>query len=195
VIEVSFFEHIIARKYFSVSFQNEEDDGTDTLLQPDSGTTSPAKQEAKKPMTEEEVMKVFDEMIGLETVKESVRDMYDYLKFVKHRNEKGFDDKLPQIHAVFTGNPGTGKTKTAQILGKIYQGLGLLTKGHVHEVDRTDLVGEYIGHTAPKTKEAIKKARGGILFIDEAYSLARKGDTEKDYGKEVIEILLKELSD
>jgi SpoVK/Ycf46/Vps4 family AAA+-type ATPase len=96
---------------------------------------------------------------------------------------------------VFTGNPGTGKTKVALMLGKIYKNLGILTKGHVHEVERPDLIGEFIGQTGPKVKEAIKKARGGILFIDEAYSLARKGESEKDYGKEVIEIIMKELSD
>ncbi|MCS7074648.1 MAG: AAA family ATPase, partial [Bacteroidia bacterium] len=99
------------------------------------------------------------------------------------------------LHAVFTGNPGTGKTTVALMLGKIYKQMGLLTRGHVHEVDRADIVGEYIGQTAPKVKEAIQKAIGGILFIDEAYSLTRKGDDTKDFGKEVIEILVKEMSD
>ena len=101
---------------------------------------------------------------------------------------------MPSLNAVFTGNPGTGKTTVAKLLGKIYHKMGLVSKGHTFEVDRGDLVGEYIGQTAPKVKEAIKKAKGGILFIDEAYSLARSAEDNKDFGREVIEILVKEMS-
>ncbi len=137
-----------------------------------------------------------DQMIGLEPVKKKIRDYTDYLNFLKLRRIKGFaeDDKI-NLHAVFTGNPGTGKTTVAKMLGKLYKSLGLLSKGHVHEVDRSELVAEFIGQTAPKTKEAIKKAMGGVLFIDEAYSLSRKDDDAKDFGKEVIEVLIKEMSD
>ena len=141
-------------------------------------------------------IKELDDLIGLDSIKKKVKEYTTYLNFIKLRKEKGFEDtdKI-NLHAVFTGNPGTGKTTVAKMLGKIYHELGLLTKGHVVEADRSDLVAEYIGQTAPKTKEIIKKAKGGILFIDEAYALARKNDDSKDFGKEAIEILLKEMSD
>jgi SpoVK/Ycf46/Vps4 family AAA+-type ATPase len=144
----------------------------------------------------EQLLGKLDNLIGLTSVKQKVRDYVQYLNFIKIRQEKGFDESGKiSLHAVLTGNPGTGKTTVAKQLGKIYKEMGLLTKGHVHEVDRSILVAEYIGQTAPKTKKAIEDARGGILFIDEAYSLSRKGDDSKDFGKEVIEILLKEMSD
>ena len=142
------------------------------------------------------VLQELDDLIGLDSIKKKVKEYTTYLNFIKLRKEKGFEDSEKiNLHAVFTGNPGTGKTTVAKMLGKIYQELGLLSKGHVVEVDRSDIVAEYIGQTAPKTKEVIKKAKGGILFIDEAYALARKNDDSKDFGKEAIEILLKEMSD
>src|SRR5690606_23632794 len=97
------------------------------------------------------------------------------------------------LHMIFKGNPGTGKTTVARICGRMFKEMGVLPKGHLVECERADLVGEYIGHTAHRTREQIKKAMGGILFIDEAYSLARGG--EKDFGKEAIDTLVKAIED
>jgi len=146
--------------------------------------------------TLEDLMKQLNELIGLAKIKKAIENHIHYIDFLKLRREKGFDESESIVlHSVFTGNPGTGKTTVVKMLGKIYNKIGLLSKGHVHEVDRADLVGEYIGQTAPRTKKAIGDARGGILFIDEAYSLARSDDDSKDFGREVIEVLLKELAD
>jgi len=137
----------------------------------------------------------FDHLVGLQNIKEKVDEHTQYIEFLKLRREKGFVENEPiNIHAVFMGNPGTGKTTVAKLLGSMYKRMGLLSIGHVLTVDRVDLIGEYIGQTAPKVKEAIEKARGGILFIDEAYSLARNNDDTKDFGREVIEILIREMS-
>jgi SpoVK/Ycf46/Vps4 family AAA+-type ATPase len=144
---------------------------------------------------EEDYLLELEQMIGMPEIKKSIHDHIKYLKFLQLRKQKGFDDNTPVIlHSVFTGNPGTGKTTIIRMLGKIYKSIGLLSRGHVKEADRADLVGEFIGQTAPKVKQAIEDARGGILFIDEAYSLARKGLSANDFGLEVIEILLKEMT-
>ena len=146
-------------------------------------------------LTFDELMEKMDLLVGLNDIKRKVREHALYLQFLKLRQDKGIEKgSVEDIHSVFIGNPGTGKTTVAKMLGLLYKKMGLLTKGHVLEVDRVDLVGEYIGQTAPKVKEVIKKARGGVLFIDEAYSLARTNDDSKDFGREVIEILIKEMS-
>ena len=146
--------------------------------------------------TLEDLLIDFNSLIGLNTIKQKVKDHITYIDFLKLRRERGFKDTEDvSLHSVFTGNPGTGKTTVVKLLGKIYQKKGLLSKGHVHEVDRAELVGEFIGQTAPKVKDAIKEARGGILFIDEAYMLVRSKEDKKDFGKEVIEVLVKEMSD
>lgn len=143
----------------------------------------------------EHVMRKLEALTGLGDIKRKVRDHANYLKFLQLRRERGYNESEEiSVHAVFSGNPGTGKTTVAKMMGRLYKTMGLLTKGHVHEVDRVDLVGEYIGQTAPKVKEAIEKARGGVLFIDEAYALARANDDSKDFGREVVEILVKEMS-
>lgn len=143
----------------------------------------------------DETVERFNSLIGLKTIKKQIQDHSNYIKYLQLRKERGLkeDDDI-NIHSVFTGNPGTGKTTVAKMMGAIYKKMGLLSKGHVHEVDRSDLVGEYIGQTAPKVKTAISKSRGGVLFIDEAYALARTNDDSKDFGREAIEILVKEMS-
>jgi SpoVK/Ycf46/Vps4 family AAA+-type ATPase len=146
--------------------------------------------------TLEQLLEELNKLIGLENVKKNIQENITYLNFSKLRQEKGFHDSSNMsLHGVFTGNPGTGKTTIVKMLGRIYKKMGLLSKGHVVEADRTLLIGEFIGQTAPKTKKSIDQARGGILFIDEAYSLARGDDDSKDFGKEAIEVLLKEMSD
>ncbi len=143
-----------------------------------------------------EVMTKLDALVGLNEIKEKVRDHAKYIQFLQLRKDAGFEEKDSiNVHSVFIGNPGTGKTTVATMMGRLYRKMGLLSRGHVHVVDRVDLVGEYIGQTAPKVKDSIERARGGVLFIDEAYSLARNPDDTKDFGREVIEILVKEMSD
>ncbi|OJV24240.1 MAG: hypothetical protein BGO32_04325 [Bacteroidetes bacterium 37-13] len=141
-------------------------------------------------------MDKLEQLVGLEDLKSEIKNHIKYLNFLKLRQERGINEEGSiSLHSVFTGNPGTGKTTVVKMLGQIYKGMGLLSKGHVKEVDRSQLIGEYIGQTAPKVKKALEEAKGGILFIDEAYSLAREADDSKDFGREVIEVLVKEMSD
>ncbi len=129
------------------------------------------------------------ELIGLAPVKGRIRDIAALLLIDKLRQEQGLQSQPPSLHMSFTGNPGTGKTTVAMRMAEVLKQLGYVRKGHLVAVTRDDLVGQFIGHTAPKTKEVIKKAMGGVLFIDEAYYLYRP-ENERDYGQESIEILL-----
>lgn len=186
------------RQLASIPFYvgEEYERGIAEVLLPENQSLTTISHDDDESETFEDVMVYLDELIGLSDVKRQVREHAQYIQFLQLRKEKGFEeDEEINIHSVFIGNPGTGKTTVAKMMGRLYRKMGLLSKGHVHEVDRVDLIGEYIGQTAPKVKEAIEKARGGVLFIDEAYSLARSNDDSKDFGREVIEILIKEMSD
>ncbi len=136
--------------------------------------------------------KLDQDLVGLVPVKQRIREIAAYLLITKARLQLGIEAAKPSLHMCFTGNPGTGKTTVAMKMADILHRLGYIRQNHVVSVTRDDLVGQYIGHTAPKTKEVIKKAMGGVLFIDEAYYLY-KPENERDYGQESIEILLQTM--
>jgi len=134
------------------------------------------------------------ELVGLVPVKTRIREIAALLLVERARRRLGLEAQPPSLHMCFTGNPGTGKTTVALRMAQILHRLGYVRRGHVVSVTRDDLVGQYIGHTAPKTKDVLKKAMGGVLFIDEAYYLYRP-ENERDYGQEAIEILLQIMED
>lgn len=155
---------------------------------------APAEKKEEKKPTLEEAMAELNSLIGLDVVKKDVDSLVNLVKVRKLRKEHGLKCPDMSFHLVFSGNPGTGKTTVARIVGKIYSALGILSKGHLVEVDRGGLVAGYVGQTAIKTQEVVTQALGGVLFIDEAYALA-PANADKDFGQESIDTILKAMED
>ena len=174
------------------SFKEKHPPQTATVGSPQEGGNEKAEEKKEKPNLDD-LMVELEELVGLAEVKKDVKNLINLVKVRKLREEHGLPNTAMSLHMVFMGNPGTGKTTVARLLGSMYAAIGVLSEGQLIEVDRSGLVAGYVGQTALKTQEVIKSALGGVLFIDEAYALA--GGGEQDFGKEAIETILKAMED
>ena len=166
--------------------------GNDESVAAATGGPEGKEEEARPQEPETDPMEELEALVGLTTIKADVKELMAFVKIQKMRSDAGLKSVPVSLHLVFTGNPGTGKTTVARIISRLYKQIGVLSKGQLVEVDRSGLVAGYVGQTALKTQEQIKKAMGGVLFIDEAYALAQKDDA---FGQEAIDTVLKAMED
>ncbi len=157
------------------------------------GRDPQAEKAAEQARRVEAVLAELDALVGLAAVKRMVREIRAFVQVQQQRAQAGLLSRQTALHMAFTGHPGTGKTTVARLLGRLLKEIEVLPRGHMVEVERADLVGEYIGHTAQRTREVVRRAVGGVLFLDEAYSLARGG--EKDFGRECIDGLVRSMEE
>ncbi len=187
----NFFESVISKQATRIS--TEADPSTEVLSSIIEEDVAWCKDDTSKTETLEDILSELNALVGLDMVKEEIADLVHVVEHQQRRKAKGLRVPTLSLHLVFMGNPGTGKTTVARYIGRLYKSLGLLSKGHLVETDRSGLVAGYVGQTAIKTQEIINEAAGGVLFIDEAYTL--NGNSANDYGQEAIDTLLKAMED
>ena len=194
-------DYVVKNQVTKEGHDTSKEKSGESTSKPEEKTKTTNEEKEEQPVIEvddrplKEILVDLDKLVGLDEIKKKVREYIDYVIFLQYRKDKGIEEENEiNLHSVFTGNPGTGKTTVVKLLGKIYYAMGLLSKGHVHAVESSDLISAYVRQTGKNAKEVIEKARGGILFIDEAYMLYKEGATN-DFGPEAVAALITEMSD